>query len=125
MRANGVDVIAVDPLYALSNTELKQRALADLDAAMSTLSASQGIRPEFNLIACRQEHIQALDAFLIDHNTYPDRYIAANLRQEPGLDFASEAAVYSSTQPIRSNANPPDGMITAPKGWHCSIPSLK
>jgi hypothetical protein len=75
--------MAVDPLYSLSNTELKQRALADLDAAMATLSASQDIRPEFNLIACRQEHIQALDAFLIDRNTNPDSYIAAKLPQLP------------------------------------------
>jgi len=86
LRANGVDVMAVDPLYALTNTELKQRALADLDAAMATLSASQDIRPEFNLIACRQEHIQALDEFLIDRNTYPDRYIEANLPQLPFND---------------------------------------
>ena len=43
-----VDITAVDPLYSLSNTELKQRALANLDAAMATLSASQDIRPQFN-----------------------------------------------------------------------------
>ena len=47
LRADGVDITVVDPLYALSNKELKQRALADLDA------------------------------FLIDRNTNPDSYIAA------------------------------------------------
>lgn len=86
LRADGVDITAVDPLYALSNKELKQRALADLDAAMETLAASQDIRPEFNLNSCRQEHLQALDAFLIDRNTNPDSYIAAKLPQLPFND---------------------------------------
>ena len=86
LRADGVDITAVDPLYALSNKELKQRALADLDAAMETLSTSQDIRPEFNLNSCRQEHLQALDAFLIDRNTNPDSYIAAKLPQLPFND---------------------------------------
>ena len=86
LRADGMDITAVDPLYDLSNTELKQRALADLDAAMATLGASQDIRPEFNLHSCRQEHLQSIDAFLIDRKAYPDRYVAANLPQLPFND---------------------------------------
>lgn len=86
LRGDGVDITAVDPLYDLGNTELKQRALADLDAAMATLGASQDIRPEFNLHSCRQEHLQSIDAFLIDRKAYPDRYVAANLPQLPFND---------------------------------------
>ena len=54
LRAEGLDVTAVDPLYALTEAELEQRARADLEAAMATLATSTAIRPDFNLDACRQ-----------------------------------------------------------------------
>ena len=39
LRAEGLDVTAVDPLYALSEAALEQRTRADLEAAMATLAA--------------------------------------------------------------------------------------
>ena len=42
---------------------------ADLEAAMATLATSSAIRPDFNLDACRQEHLEALAAFLADRHT--------------------------------------------------------
>lgn len=44
LRAAGVDVAAVDPLDALAEAELRQRALADLEAALAALTSSQDIR---------------------------------------------------------------------------------
>lgn len=88
LRACGVDVTAVDPLYALGEAELRQRALADLDDALAALASSPDIRPDFDLAACRQEHIAALEAFERDRRLHPDRYVAASL---PQLPFASQA----------------------------------
>lgn len=88
LRAAGVDVTAVDPLYALREAELKQRALADLEAALATLAKSEDIRPDFDLDACRQEHLEALEAFVRDRQVHPDRYLAASL---PELPFADDS----------------------------------
>ena len=88
LRAEGLDVTAVDPLYALTEAELEQRARADLEAAMATLATSTAIRPDFNLDACRQEHLDALEAFLADRRAHPERYLAASL---PNLPFADQS----------------------------------
>lgn len=85
LRSAGLDVTAVDPLYALPPTELEQRALADLDAAMAVLASSPEIRPDFDLQACRQEHLEALETFLSDRQRHPERYVTAAL---PNLPFA-------------------------------------
>jgi SAM-dependent methyltransferase len=84
LRAAGLDVTAVDPLYALDEAELERRALADLEAAMAQLAGDPSIRPEFDLAACRQEHLEALKAFLADRRAHSDRYVAASL---PALPF--------------------------------------
>lgn len=86
LRAEGLDVTAVDPLYGLGNDALKQRALADLDAAMAQLAGDPAIRPGFDLAGCRQEHLDALDAFLADRHAHPDRYVAASLPELPFAD---------------------------------------
>lgn len=88
LRAAGLDVTAVDPLYALDDVALEHRARLDLDAAFTTLAASQDIRPDFDLASCRQEHIEALGAFLRDRRAHPDRYVAASL---PELPFANRS----------------------------------
>lgn len=86
LRAEGLDVTAVDPLYGLDGDALEQRALADLEAAMATLASSSAIRPDFDLAACRQEHLEALEAFLADRRAHPDRYLAASLPELPFPD---------------------------------------
>lgn len=88
LRAEGVDVSAVDPLYALPEEELRARALADLEGAMSQLTGNPAIRPDFDLAACHQEHLEALESFLLDRRAHPDRYIAASL---PELPFADQS----------------------------------
>lgn len=61
---------------------------ADLEAAMATLATSSAIRPDFNLDACRQEHLEALAAFLADRHAHRERYLAASL---PNLPFADQS----------------------------------
>lgn len=86
LRGEGCVVTAVDPLYALEPAELERRALADLDHTMAIQAASDDLRPDFDLDACRQEHLQALQAFLTDRSAHPDRYVAAALPQLPFAD---------------------------------------
>lgn len=86
LRAEGCDVTAVDPLYALEPAELERRALADLDHTLVIQASSPTLRPDFDLAACRQEHLQALQAFLTDRSAHPDRYVAAALPQLPFAD---------------------------------------
>lgn len=88
LRAEGLDITAADPLYALGKEELERRALDDLEAAMATLATTAAIRPDFDLAACRQEHLEALAAFLADRRAHPDRYVAASL---PELPFADQS----------------------------------
>ena len=88
LRGEGCDVTAVDPLYALAPAELERRALADLDHTMAIQAASDDLRPDFDLQACRQEHLDALRAFLADRRVHPDRYVAASL---PRLPFADRS----------------------------------
>ena len=64
LRRQGLEVTAVDPLYALEPAELERRALADLDHTMAIQAVSPDLRPDFDLQGCRQEHLQALAAAL-------------------------------------------------------------
>ncbi|WP_152669551.1 methyltransferase [Synechococcus sp. GFB01] len=88
LRAEGLDVTAVDPLYALNEAELERRALSDLEAAMAQLAGDPAIRPDFDLAACRQEHLEALETFLADRRAHPERYVAASL---PALPFTDRS----------------------------------
>lgn len=83
LRGAGIEATAVDPLYALPPGELERRALADLDLTMATQAASGDLRRDFDLDACRQEHLLALEAFLTDRRAHPERYRAAALPQLP------------------------------------------
>ncbi|MCT0201463.1 class I SAM-dependent methyltransferase [Synechococcus sp. CS-603] len=120
LRADGFDVTAVDPLYALAEDSLKQRALADLDRAMGQLAGDPAIRPGFDLAACRQEHLAALDVFLADRRANPDRYIAASL---PALPFADQQFdLVLSGHLLFSYASMADGGLMPAEGldlaWH-------
>lgn len=86
LRRDGLDITAVDPLYALAPAELERRALADLEHTLTVQAASATLRPDFDLQACRQDHRDALEAFLSDRHAHPDRYIAAALPQLPFAD---------------------------------------
>lgn len=53
LRSHGLDVTAVDPLYALPPAEQRRRALEDLEITMAIQAASEELRPDFDLQACR------------------------------------------------------------------------
>jgi SAM-dependent methyltransferase len=120
LRGAGCDVTAVDPLYALEPAALERRALADLDHTMGIQAASDDLRPDFDLEACRQEHLQALQAFLSDRRAHPDRYLAAALPQLPFADGSFDLVLCGhllfSYAPLR------DGGLMAGEGldlaWH-------
>ena len=86
LRSHGLDVTAVDPLYALPPAELRQRALADLEHTMAIQAASEELRPDFDLQACRQEHLQTLELFLADREAHPEHYRAGALPELPFPD---------------------------------------
>ena len=86
LRSHGLDVTAVDPLYALPPAELRQRALADLEHTMAIQAASEELRPDFDLQACRQEHLQTLELFLADREAHPECYRAGALPELPFPD---------------------------------------
>ena len=88
LRAEGCDVTAIDPVYALPRADLESRALADLEKTMAVLAKSPTLSSNFDLEACRQEHLVALKAFLDDHQAYPDRYVNAAL---PDLPFKNQS----------------------------------
>jgi hypothetical protein len=86
LAAAGAEVIACDPLYALSNAELRQRSLDDLALSIAKSTTSSMLRPGFDLEQVRRNHLEGLEAFLADRKAHPERYLAASL---PDLPFAS------------------------------------
>jgi hypothetical protein len=82
------EVVAVDPLYALAEEELERRALTDLDLALEGMRRSPTLRPDFDLEACRQDHLLALQTFLDDRRRHPEQYRNASL---PELPFADQS----------------------------------
>ena len=85
LGAAGVEVIACDPLYALSNAALRQRTLDDLALSLRKSASSSMLRPGFDLEPIRRSHLESLEAFLADREAHPTRYVAASL---PTLPFA-------------------------------------
>ena len=85
LAAAGVEVIACDPLYALSNAELRQRTLDDLELTLRKSATSSMLRPGFDLEPLRRFHLDSLERFLADRDAHPERYVAASL---PALPFA-------------------------------------
>ena len=120
LRREGCDVTAVDPLYALDPTALEQRALADLEHTMAVQAGSDDLRPDFDLEACRREHLEALQAFLADRREHPDRYLAAALPELPFADAQFDLVL--SGHLLFSYAPLADGGLMAGAGldlaWH-------
>ena len=88
LAAEGVDVIACDQLYALSNAELHQRTINDLEVSIAKSATSTMLRPGFDLDQVRRNHLEGLEVFLADREIHPERYIACSL---PQLPFASDS----------------------------------
>jgi hypothetical protein len=86
LRGHGCDVTAVDPLYALPLEGLRRQAIDDLETTMAIQAAANVLRPDFDLEACRQEHLQTMELFLADLAAHPASYQAAALPQLPFTD---------------------------------------
>ena len=83
LAAAGLEVTACDPLYALSNDELRQRALEDLAQSLKKSVDSTMLRPGFDLEPVRHAHLESLETFLADRQAHPERYVAASLPELP------------------------------------------
>jgi SAM-dependent methyltransferase len=77
LRSHGVDVTAVDPLYAMSAAELRSRAAGDLDRTIDLSDLFQSLRPDFDLAGLRAELLRGLEQFLVDFSSHPDTFVAA------------------------------------------------
>jgi hypothetical protein len=87
---------------------------------MAVQATSPTLRPDFDLEACRLEHLDSLREFLADRQAHPDRYLAASL---PDLPFADRSFdLVLSGHLLFSYAPLGDGGLMAGEGsdldWH-------
>lgn len=85
-RGSGLEVLAVDPLYALEPEALEQRCREDIAFTMQRLRQSSTRRPDFNLEPYELEKMEALEAFLADRQAHPESYIPGALPELPMAD---------------------------------------
>ena len=85
-RRYGLEVLAVDPLYALEPEALERRCREDIAFTMERLRQSATLRKDFNLEPYHQEKLEALESFLADRQAHPESYIPAALPELPLAD---------------------------------------
>jgi SAM-dependent methyltransferase len=85
-RGFGLEVLAVDPLYALETEALERRCREDIAFTMERLSQSSTVRTDFNLEQYHREKLGALQAFLADRQAQPESYIPGVLPELPLAD---------------------------------------
>ncbi len=87
-RLQGVEMLAVDPLYALSADAMERRCRDDVRFTLERLHQSDSQRPDFDLEAYRNSKLAALEMFLNDQRTHPSSYQAGAL---PELDLPDQS----------------------------------
>jgi SAM-dependent methyltransferase len=85
-RGSGVEVLAVDPLYALAPEALEQRCREDVSFTIKRLSKSSTVRTDFNLEQYKLDKLEALGAFLSDRQAHPESYRPGALPELPLAD---------------------------------------
>ena len=83
LAETGVEVVACDPLYALSHDELRVRSIDDLNLSIAQSTTSSMLRAGFDLEQVRQNHLDGLERFLADRQAHPVRYVTASLPELP------------------------------------------
>jgi hypothetical protein len=113
LRSHGVDVTAVDPLYAMS-------AAGDLVLTIDLWDQFQSLRPDFDLAGLRAEQLRGLEQFLADFSSHPDTFVAVSLPELPFADASFELVL--SGHLLFSYAPIKDGGLMAGDGldlaWH-------
>jgi len=84
-RRNGVEAVAVDPLYALPSPEIEQRCLEDLDLSLERIAQSDALRADFDLAAYRRSKLIALEEFLADRLAHPSRVLPDSQPSQPAV----------------------------------------
>ncbi len=82
-RGAGLEVLAVDPLYALEPEALERRCREDIAFTMERLGRSPTVRPDFDLAPYHRDKLEALEAFLVDRQVHPAAYRAGALPELP------------------------------------------
>ena len=84
-RRNGVEAVAVDPLYALPSPEIEQRCLEDLDLSLERIAQSDALRADLDLAVYRRSKLIALEEFLADRLAHPSRVLPDSLPSQPAV----------------------------------------
>ena len=85
-RRAGLEVLAIDPLYALDPAALERRCRDDIAFTMERLRRSPTVRPDFDLAPYHRDKLEALEAFLVDRQAHPAAYSAGALPALPLAD---------------------------------------
>jgi SAM-dependent methyltransferase len=116
----GVATTAVDPCYGAPAEELERQALADINLTLIQFAANADLDPGFDLEACRQSKIQALETFLADYRLHPERYLRAALPELPfadsSFDLVLSGHLLFSYAPIEAGGLMPQGGFDL--AWH-------
>lgn len=79
-----MEVVAVDPLYALPPEQQERRCRDDIRLTIERLRRSPTLRPDFDLAAFERDKLTSLELFLDDLRAHPASYVPAAL---PTLPF--------------------------------------
>lgn len=71
MRRAGVEILAIDPAYALPEAELAEHGRQDIALTLAKMAQSAGSRPGFDLERDRRGKDEALELFLADRRRHP------------------------------------------------------
>lgn len=82
-RSAGVEILAVDPAYGLTESEFEAHCRGDIDLTLARLATTTAIRPGFDLESFRRGKQEALELFLADRRRHPQAYRCAALPQLP------------------------------------------
>jgi len=86
LRGEGIEVVAVDPLYGEPPQTLRALALADLETVWEQYRLADDLDPGFDLEAFSHQKRLALEAFLDDQRSHPQAYLPAALPRLPFED---------------------------------------
>lgn len=83
MRRAGVEILAIDPAYALPEAELAEHCRQDIALTLARMARSTATRPGFDLERYRRGKDEALELFLADRRRHPLAYCSGALPELP------------------------------------------
>ncbi len=119
--AQGVQVVAVDPMYAKSPEELASTGVHDVETGLATIQDSPAMYRVRDLLEYGRAKREALQRFIADFTAQRHRYVAGQL---PSLPFADRSFdVVLSAHLLFTYAAVAEGGLMRVNGfdvdWHC------